>query len=66
MIKIEYKEGTQIKTVTYNKPGDFLGRQYLEVPDFQDNVVIDKVTINDQVIVLDDMTMLGLFNYLNN
>lgn len=62
MLVINY-EG---KTKTYDNADQFLGRQILEVPDFEDYISISSVTLDNQPIELEDKTMLGLYNYLRD
>ncbi|MGR3741355.1 hypothetical protein [Companilactobacillus sp. DQM5] len=62
MLVINY-EG---KTKTYDTADQFLGRQILEVPDFEDYTEISSVTLDDKPIELEDKTMLGLYNYLHD
>lgn len=60
MLIIKYEGKTKI----YDNADQFLGRQILEVPDFEDYIVTDSVTLDGKELNLEDKTMFGLYNYL--
>ncbi|PAB01438.1 hypothetical protein AKL21_04470 [Enterococcus canintestini] len=66
MLEIHYSiAGSQEEVKKYDKASDFVGAQYKEVPDLQDNYQVTKVLLDGKEIDLDDKTIGGLFNYLN-
>lgn len=67
MLEIQYsRDGLHFDEVATYKNGEaFLAAQYLEVPAFEDYYKISKVTLDGKAISLEDATMGGLFNYLN-
>ena len=65
MLIIRYTNHGSEFTKEYKDVNAFLGAQLLEVPELQDFYEIISVTLNGEVVVLDDMTIGGLFNSLN-
>lgn len=66
MLEIHYVvAGSKEEVKKYDKASDFVGAQYKEVPDLQDNYHVAKVLLAGKEIELDDKTIGGLFNYLN-
>lgn len=62
MLKIKYDNNNKVKE--YKSAKEFVGNQQLEVPDFEDYIKIDEITLDEKNLVVEPMTMIGLFNYL--
>ncbi|MGM9900857.1 hypothetical protein [Latilactobacillus sakei] len=65
MLVIKYVNGQNSAEKIYQKAAEFVANQQLEVPDFEDYVQITEVTLDGKPLTLDDATMRGLYNYLN-
>ncbi|SPS04116.1 hypothetical protein [Latilactobacillus sakei] len=65
MLVIKYVNGQSSAEKIYQKAAEFVANQQLEVPDFEDYVQITEVTLDGKPLTLDDATMRGLYNYLN-
>ena len=65
MLVIKYVNGQNSAEKIYQKAAEFVANQQLEVPDFEDYVQIAEVTLDGKPLTLDDATMRGLYNYLN-
>lgn len=65
MLVIQYVNGQTNAEKVYQKAAEFVANQQLEVPDFEDYVVIKQVTLDGQTLTLSDATMRGLYDYLN-
>lgn len=70
MLKITYIGGGMEKglkkTVEYDSAAQFVARQQLDVPDFEDYLTIVEATDNGEKLELPESTMHGLYNYLIN
>lgn len=65
MLVIKYVNGQNSAEKIYQKAAEFVANQQLEVPDSEDYVQIAEVTLDGKPLTLDDATMRGLYNYLN-
>lgn len=65
MLVIQYVNGQTDAEKVYQKAAEFVANQQLEVPNFEDYVVIKQVTLDGQPLTLADATMRGLYDYLN-
>lgn len=66
MLEIHYvAAGNQELVKTYEKASDFIAKQYLEVPDLQDDYKVTKVSLDGKDLELPEKTIGGLFNVLN-
>ncbi|MGY3749194.1 hypothetical protein [Vagococcus acidifermentans] len=68
MLEIHYlvsKNDSQESVKTYEKAADFIAAQYLEVPDLQDYYIVTNVLLDGKPLQLEEQTISGLFNKLN-
>lgn len=67
MLQINFQDtnGKQ-GTISYKSADDFIANQQLEVPDLEDYYKVLSVTLDNQPIQLNDATVYGLYNYLEN
>lgn len=68
MLKITYQPLTSKEQTTkeYKSADDFVQGQFLEVPVLPDHYRVTKVILDDKEIQLNNPTIEGLFNLLNN
>ncbi len=68
MLEIHYlvsKNDSQESVKTYEKAADFIAAQYLEVPDLQDYYIVTNALLDGKPLQLEEQTISGLFNKLN-
>lgn len=68
MLEIHYlvtSNDTTESVKTYEKAADFVAAQLREVPDLEDYFHVTEALVDGKKLVLDEPTIYGLFNKLN-